>query len=132
MLCEIELLKYQVVSTLLFHILPPVSQESVYRAITVKAPQIYVFQSPDRCSFQNSHSNLIKSRLGNNFLIKTQHLSYIISWRYILLSFHSMMFLLLNLWTYQANDPNKSNLVGRGAVEIILKHLGRNQRLWMF
>ena len=59
---NLSCLKYQVVSSLLFHILPPVSEESVYRAITVKAPQIYVFQSPDRCSFQNSHSNLIKSR----------------------------------------------------------------------
>ena len=56
---KLSWLKYQVVSSLLFHILPPVSKESVYRAITVKAPQIYVFQPPDR-SLPIWNSHLIK------------------------------------------------------------------------
>ena len=60
---NLSCLKYQVVSSLLFHILPPVSEESVYRAITVKAPQIYVFQSPPtqpNPSLPISNSHLIK------------------------------------------------------------------------
>ena len=64
---NLSCLKYQVVSSLLFHILPLVSEESVYRAITVKAPQIYVFQSPDRCLF--TIPTPIWSKVGITFII---------------------------------------------------------------